>query len=203
MCTSRRSRWRTGYWALAGGEEADTFLHRQLSASHIWNSRAKVRKERFILSSGTFQHLTLTHTTHKTLFPYFLPSGDRGEKKILNHVQKVFKLSIPKYCLTQLLCWVIQQSRFFTTSSHLLHRANQARSRLNGSAALWRSFLVGKLGWKVVGGKSLLSTFAAVDFSYIWLFFPPFGSCWVSCSHWKCSTPFSFHFFERSVSVIH
>lgn len=70
---SRPSRGKTGYW----GEEGDTFLHRQLSASHILNSRAKVCKERFTLSSGTFHFSTLlfTHTAHKTLFPHFLPSG--------------------------------------------------------------------------------------------------------------------------------
>lgn len=63
---SRPSRWKTGYW----GEEGDTFLHRQLSASHILNSRAKVCKERFTLSSGTFHFSTLLSHTRLTR-PYF------------------------------------------------------------------------------------------------------------------------------------
>lgn len=155
-CQSRPSRWKTGYW----GEEGDTFLHRQLSASHILNSRAKVCKERFTLSSGTFHFSTLLSHTRLTrpYFPIFcqVVAGGWGGGRP-NHVHKVFKLSIqhPKYCLTQLLCWVIRQSRFSSTSSHFLPRATQTRSRLNGSATLWWSIQVGKLGWKVVEGKSL------------------------------------------------
>lgn len=173
VCKSRRSRWKTGHWVLAGTEEGDTFLHRQLSVSHIWNSRAKVCKERFTLSSGIFHFSTwLSHTRlTRPYFPIFCQVV-AGKKK-LNHVQKVFKLSIrhPKYCLTQLLCWVIQQSRFSTTSSHFLRRANQTRSDLNGSATLWCSILVGKVGWKVVEGQSLVSTFAAVNSYFLPFFF--------------------------------
>lgn len=157
MCKSRRSRWKTDCWAIAGGEEGRRHLHTVSTiecVAHL-ELKSKVCKERFTLSSGTLHSSTwLSHT--QLTRPYFPFSAKwwQGEKK-LNHVHKVFKLSIldPKYCLTQLLCWVIKQSRFFTTSSHFLRPANQARRCLNGSATPWWSILVGQLGWKVFKGK--------------------------------------------------